>query len=58
MRPLAKTLLAAVAAAAGGCAIGPDYKAAEQPQPAQFATPLPEGAVPAEPVTEIGRAHV
>lgn len=52
MRPLAKTLLAAVAAAAGGCAIGPEYRAAEQPQPAQFATPLPAGVVPAEPLTE------
>ena len=52
MRPLSKALLAAVAAAAGGCAIGPEYRAAEQPQPSQFATPLPEGVVPAEPVTE------
>ncbi len=52
MRPLSKALLVAVAAATGGCAIGPEYRAAEQPQPSQFATPLPDGVIPAEPVTE------
>jgi multidrug efflux system outer membrane protein len=52
MRPLSKVLLAAAVATAGGCAIGPEYRAADRAQPPAFDTPLPEGVVPAEPLTE------